>query len=75
MGADEKIVNIQRRTVMKKLMTLMLGLAFLTGGVALAQDTTKDTTKTTKSTKKTSTKKTVKKTTDTTKTTAAPASK
>jgi hypothetical protein len=30
--------RIRRRTAMKKLMTLMLGLAFLTGTVATAQE-------------------------------------
>ena len=42
-AADDKIVEIQRRTAMKKLMTLMLGLAFLTTTVAVsfAQDTPK----------------------------------
>jgi hypothetical protein len=47
---------------MKKLMTLMLGLSFALGSVAMcfADDATKDTTKTTakKKTKKKSTKKT-----------------
>jgi hypothetical protein len=39
-AADENIVPNQRRTAMKKLMTLMLGLAFLTAtvGVTFAQD-------------------------------------
>jgi hypothetical protein len=38
---DDKIVHFQRRTAMKRLMTLMLGLAFLTATVAVyAQDTT-----------------------------------
>jgi hypothetical protein len=34
---------IRRRTAMKKLMTLMLGLAFLTGTVATAQEKGADT--------------------------------
>ncbi|MGB7762749.1 MAG: hypothetical protein WBL61_23140 [Bryobacteraceae bacterium] len=54
---------------MKKLMSLMLGLAFIGGSIALADDaaTTKDTTKTTakKTTKAKATK--AKPTTDTTK--------
>jgi len=33
---DSKFVVIQRRNGMKKLMTLMLGLAFLTGTVSVA---------------------------------------
>jgi hypothetical protein len=58
-GADETIVNTSKeRTAMKKLMTLMLGLAFLTGTVAIAQekDETKKETKKKKSSKKKSEK-------------------
>jgi hypothetical protein len=38
-STDENIVQrFKRRNAMKKLMTLMLGLAFLTGTVAIAQE-------------------------------------
>jgi hypothetical protein len=54
-----------KETLMKKLMTLMLGLSFLVGATAVfAQD---ETTKTTKSTKKAKKAKKAKKETDTTK--------
>ena len=64
-AADDKIVPIQRRTAMKKLMTLMLGLAFLSTTVAVtfAQEKTEQTT----TKKKSSKKKGSKKSTDTTK--------
>jgi hypothetical protein len=54
MSPDDKIVLIQRRTLMKKLMTLMLGLAFLTTTIAVAygQDTATKTEKKKKSGKK-----------------------
>lgn len=53
---------------MKKLMSLMLGLAFIGGSVALADDATaKDTTKTTVTKKATKATKTKKATTDTAK--------
>jgi len=42
---------------MKKLMSLMLGLAFLSGSVVLADQATKDTTKTKATKTKTKTKK------------------
>jgi hypothetical protein len=66
MTSDDVIVELQRRTAMKKLMTLMLGLAFLSTTVALtyAQET-KDTT--TMSKKKGGKKKGGEKKTDTTK--------
>jgi hypothetical protein len=66
MTTDDVIVELQRRTVMKKLMTLMLGLAFLSTTVALtyAQET-KDTTTTSK--KKSGKKRGGEKKTDTTK--------
>jgi preprotein translocase subunit SecG len=53
-GPDDKIVHIQRRTAMKRLMTLMLGLAFLTTTVVVAygQDTSTSTAKKKKSGKK-----------------------
>jgi len=43
MGKTVKIVGIQRRELMKKLMTMMLGLSLLTGAVSFAfgQETTK----------------------------------
>jgi len=49
---------------MKKLMSLMLGLAFLTGTVALADQATKDTTKTKATKAKTTKANKAKKTTE-----------
>jgi hypothetical protein len=56
---DDKIVDFQRRTAMKRLMTLMLGLAFLctTVAVTYGQDTATSTAKKKKS-KKTAAPKT-----------------
>ena len=62
-SADDDLVHIQRRSAMKRLMTLMLGLAFLTTTVVVAYG--QDTTSTTQKKKKSSKKKTEKKTDET----------
>jgi len=58
-----QFVDLKRRTVMKKLMTLMLGLSIALGGVSLFAQNTNTTKSTTKKKAKSKKKKETKSTT------------